>query len=103
MKRIFLFLAFASLLIYADIVSRRPAPGQARVRISIRSDNGQATGARVRITNAAGEYFAPLGHLPVPNPNARNANDLILGDNKETPLTLYALVYDGALIDLPPG
>jgi hypothetical protein len=31
------------------------------------------------------------------------AGDLILGDGKETPLTLYALVYDGAQIDLPPG
>jgi hypothetical protein len=103
LKRIALLLSFAGLLIYADIASRRPFPGNARVRISVHADAGRTTGLRLRITNAAGEYFAPLGHLTAPNPGARNANDLILGDNKDTPLTLYALVYDGAQIDLPPG
>ncbi len=44
-----------------------------------------------------------LGHLPVANPALRDANDLILGDGEKTPLTLYALVYDGDQIDLLPG
>ena len=103
MKRIALLLIFTILVIYADIVSNRPFPGHTRVRLSVRTAAGRATGVRLRITNAAGEYFAPLGHLPAPNPGSRNAGDLILGDNKNTPLTLYALVYDGAQIDLPPG
>jgi hypothetical protein len=103
MKRIALLLSSAVLLIYADIAARRPLPGFARVRISVRTDHGSSTGVRIRIVNDKGEYFAPLGHLPVPNPGARNANDLILGDNKTSPFTLYALLYDGALVDLPPG
>lgn len=103
MKRAALFLAFSSLLIYADIATRQPFPGHARVRLAIRTESGRPTGVRLRVTNAAGEYFAPLGHLPQPDPSRRTAGDLILGDGKETPLTLHALVYDGQQIDLPPG
>ena len=102
MLRTSLAVLFATLAIYADLATRTPFPGHARVRIGVR-DGARATGVRLRITNAAGEYFAPLGHLPVPNPGARLAGDLVLGDNKTSPLTLYALVYDGAQVDLPPG
>jgi hypothetical protein len=102
MRRALLLTLFASIVIYADLATRAPFPGRARVRIAVR-DESRATGARLRITNAAGEYFAPLGHLPVPNPGSRAPGDLILGDNRETPLALWALVYDGAQIDLPPG
>jgi hypothetical protein len=101
-KRLFLILSFAALLVYADLPSRRAFPGQARVKIAIRTEAGSPTGLRLRVTNAAGEYFAPLGHLPLPDPSKRSANDLILGDGKETPLELHALIYDGAEIDLPP-
>lgn len=103
MKRLLLILSFAALLVYADLPSRRAFPGQARVKLAIRTEAGRPTGVRLRVTNAAGEYFAPLGHLPVPDPTKRSAADLILGDGKETPLELHALVYDGAEIDLPPG
>jgi hypothetical protein len=103
MRRAGLFLFFASLLIYADIATRRPFPGRARVRFSILGEHSKPTGVRLRVTSAAGEYFAPLGHLPQPEPARRSAGDLILGDGKETPLTMWALSYDGAEIDLPPG
>ncbi len=94
---------FGSLLVYADLAARRPLPGFSRVRLSIRGDDGRPTGVRMRVTNDAGEYFAPLGHLPQPEPGSQSPGDLILGDGQETPLTLYALVYDGSEIDLPPG
>jgi len=103
MRRAFFCILFVSLAIYADLATRRPFPGRARVRIEVRTETGHPTGVRLRITNAAGAYFPPLGHLPVPNAGARSAGDLVLGDNKTTPLTLYALVYEGAQVDLPPG
>jgi len=69
----------------------------------IRNEKNESTGVRLRVTNAAGTYYAPLGHLPKPDPTRRNANDLILGDGGEAPLQIHALVYDGAEIDLPVG
>ncbi len=101
--RLALLLSFGSLLVWSDIATRRPLPGLARITLSIVTETGRPTGARIRLTNTAGEYFAPLGHLTKPDISRRTAGDLILGDGKDTPLTLYALVYDGALIDLPPG
>jgi hypothetical protein len=103
LKRSLCVLLFGSLLVYADHVARRPLPGFSRVRFSIRGADGRPTGVRLRVTNAAGQYFAPLGHLPTPESGPQSPGDLILGDGQETPLTLYALVYDGADIDLPPG
>ena len=102
-KRLMLLSVFASLLVYADHASRQPFPGNARVKILIRTETGKPTGLRLRVTNAAGEYFAPLGHLPVARPASRSAGDLILGDGEKSPFELHALVYDGAEIDLPPG
>lgn len=103
MKRTLLAAIFGALLIFADLPTRSPFPGQARVKLSIRTEDHTPTGVRLRVTNSAGDYFAPLGHLPVPDPTRRSAGDLILGDGTETPLELHALVYDGAEIDLPPG
>ena len=91
------------LLVFADLPTRKPYPGHARVTLSIRTDSGRPTGARLRVTNAAGEYFAPLGHLPVVDSSRRTAGDLILGDDEKTPREVHALVYDGAQIDLPLG
>jgi len=102
-KRLTLLSVFASLLVYADHASRQPFPGNARIKILVRTESGKPTGVRLRVTNAAGEYFAPLGHLPVPRPASRSAGDLILGDGEKSPFELHALVYDGAEIDLPPG
>jgi hypothetical protein len=102
-RRLLLISTFAALLMYADLPSRRAFPGQARVKITIRTETGRPTGVRLRVTNSAGEYFAPLGHLPMPDPTKRPASDLILGDGDQIPLELHALVYDGAEIDLPPG
>jgi hypothetical protein len=99
LKRSALIAVFASLLIYADLPTRTPFPGLARVKIAIRTESGKPTGVRLRVTNAAGDYFAPLGHLPQPEPTRRTAGDLILGDGAETPLEVHALVYDGAEID----
>src|SRR5215467_5768469 len=103
MGRLILIATFAALLVYAGLPSRQALPGMARVRLAIRTESGQPAGVRLRVTNSAGEYFAPLGHLPQPDPTKRPGNDLILGDGTETPLELHALVYDGAEIDLPPG
>lgn len=103
MKRAILASLFTVLLIYADLPARRPLPGFARMKLSIRTESGQPTGVRLRVTNEAGEYYAPLGHLPQPDPSRRSAGDLILGDGTGIPLELHALVYDGAEIDLPPG
>ena len=86
---------FAALLIYADLPTRRPFPGHARVRLTIRTPDGKPTGLRLRVTNAAGEYFAPLGHMPAPDPTRRMSGDLILGDGDKIPLEVHALVYDG--------
>lgn len=71
--------------------------------LSIRDAGGNATGLRLCVTNSAGKYFPPLGHLPVPDGTRRSATDLILGDGGAAPLEVHALVYDGAQIDLPPG
>ena len=103
MKRSGLIAIFAALLIYADLPSRQPLPGFSRVKLKIQDGLGKPTGVRLRVTNAAGDYFAPLGHLPQPDPDRRSAGDLILGDGTETPLELHAEVYDGTEIDLPPG
>ncbi|MSV28498.1 MAG: hypothetical protein EXQ52_07110 [Bryobacterales bacterium] len=103
MKRMVLASLFAAFLIFADLPTRSPFPGQARVTLSIRDAHGNPTGLRLRVTNAAGEYFPPLGHLPVPDGARRSATDLILGDGGAAPLEVHALVYDGAQIDLPPG
>jgi hypothetical protein len=91
------------LLIYANYAARQPYPGFVRLRFDIHDEAGHPTGVRLRVTNAAGDYFAPLGHLPKPDVTQRCAGDLILGDGESTPLTLYALVHDGAEIDLRPG
>jgi len=94
---------FCALLAYGDYATRQPFPGQARVTLRIRTGEGKPTGLRLRVTNPAGDYYAPLGHLPAPDMSKRNSNDLILGDGQDTPLEVHALVYDGAEIDLPVG
>src|SRR5216683_1088295 len=102
-KRLFFAAIFCGLLAYSDYATRQPLPGVARVTLRIRTQDGTPTGLRVRVTNSAGDYFAPLGHLPRPDMTKRNANDLILGDGQVSPLEVHALVYDGVEIDLPPG
>src|SRR5687767_12759470 len=99
MKGLTLLSVFASLWVYADHASREPFPSNARVKIQVRTESAKPTGLRLRVTNAAGEYFPPLGHLPVPRPASRSAGDLILGDGEKSPFELHALVYDGAEID----
>ena len=94
---------FCALLAYGDYATRQPFPGQARVTLRIRTGEDKPTGLRLRVTNPAGDYYAPLGHLPAPDMSKRNSNDLILGDGQDTPLEVHALVYDGAEIDLPVG
>jgi hypothetical protein len=74
------------------------AAAPVRVRLAI-----QPTGVRLRVTDSAGRYFAPAGHLATPDMRQRSTRDLILGDGEAVPLTLYALVYDGAEIELAPG
>ncbi|MCI0621254.1 MAG: CehA/McbA family metallohydrolase [Acidobacteria bacterium] len=103
MRQLVLFSILASFLAYAAQATREPSPGNSRVRITIRTENGKSTGLRLRVTNSAGEYFAPLGHLTKADRQVRSAGDLILGDGQNSPLELHALVYDGAEIDLPPG
>ncbi|MFN7923201.1 MAG: CehA/McbA family metallohydrolase [Bryobacteraceae bacterium] len=103
MRRTLLASAFAGLLLFADLPTRSPYPGFVRLKFSIRDEAGRATAARVRITDAKGEYWAPLGHLPQPDQSRRTAGDLILGDDETSPRRLYAYVYDGHQIDLPPG
>jgi hypothetical protein len=102
-KRILGAAVFCALLAYGDYATRQPLPGMARVTMRIQAEDGRPTGLRLRVTNAAGDYFAPLGHLPFPDQTRRNANDLILGDAQFSPLEVHALVYDGAEVDLPPG
>ncbi len=75
------------------------APTESRVRLSIR-EAGKPTGIRLRVTDGAGIYFAPLGHQPIAERNHKTPGDLLLGDG---PFELHAYVYDGAEIDLPPG
>lgn len=102
-KRTLILIFFCALLAFSDYATRQPLPGFARVTLRIRNEINQPTGLRLRVTNAAGDYYAPLGHLPKPDLSRRNANDLILGDDMETPRQMHALVYDGAEIDLPVG
>lgn len=103
MRRLGLILAFGSLLLLAQFPTRDAYPGHARVSIDVRDESGAATGVRLRVTNQAGDYFAPLGHLALPDPTRRMSGDLILGDGETSLLELHAYVYDGAQIDLPPG
>ncbi len=103
MKRTLTFLLFGALLIYADHATRRPFPGMSRLTIRILDESGKPTGLRLRVTNSAGDYFAPLGHLPNPDVTKHSAGDVILGDEAENPLEVHALVYDSAQIDLPAG
>ncbi len=103
MKRTLLALAFAALLALAQFPTRDPYPGFARVTLSIHDAEGRPTGVRLRVTNEAGDYFAPLGHLPIPDPTRRMAGDLLLGDAETSPHELHAYVYNGHPIDLPPG
>src|SRR5262249_517503 len=102
-KRLIFLSIFVALIIYADLPTRRAFPGHARVKLAIRTEAGHPTGVRLRVTNAAGEHFAPLGHLPIPDPSTRPSPDLTLGAGEQTALELHALVYDGAEIDLPLG
>lgn len=102
-NRLLLLPVFTGLLVFADLATRKPLPGYVRVTLSIKSERGVPTGARLRVTNTAGDYFAPLGHLPVADPTQRCSGDLILGDGAETPLEVHALVYDRSQIDLAPG
>jgi hypothetical protein len=103
MRRFLLALLFTGLLLIAQFPTREAYPGQARVRIEVRGPDAKPTGVRLRVTNEKGEYFAPLGHLPLPDPTRRMSGDLILGDGDAAPLEVHAYVYDGRLIDLPPG
>ena len=102
-KRTAILICFCALLAFADYATRQPMPGFSRVTLRIRNERNEPTGLRLRVTNAAGEYYAPLGHLPKPDLSRRNSNDLILGDDVSVPRQVHALVYDGAEIDLPVG
>jgi hypothetical protein len=103
MRRALLASLFIAMLVLADRPTRTPFPGEIRARLSIVDERGQPTGVRLRVTNSAGDYFAPLGHLSQTDTTRRSAGDLILGDDNTSPRRLYAYVYDGAEIDLPPG
>lgn len=103
MLRALLVTLFAALLLLAQFPTREPYPGQSRVRLSIFDADGKPAGVRLRVTNSAGDYFAPLGHLPLPDPSRRMSGDLLLGDAETSLLELHAYVYDNAEIDLPPG
>ena len=70
-KRLLLAATFGALVIYADIATRQPLPGNTRVKLHIQTPDGKPTGVRLRVTNAAGDYFAPLGHLPMPDQTRR--------------------------------
>jgi hypothetical protein len=103
MRRLLLASLFAGLLIFADLPTRSPFPGQVRVRLSIRDEAGRATGVRLRVTDARGIYWAPLGHLSQVDQSRRMSGDLILGDDETSPRRMHAYVYDRAEIDVPPG
>lgn len=104
MRRLLLAACFAGLLVWADLPTRSPYPGQVRARLDIRDERGRASGVRLRITGAErGEYRAPLGHPPQIDQSRRMSVDLILGDGETSPRRLYAYFSDGAEIDLPPG
>jgi hypothetical protein len=101
-NRVLILFLFCALLAFSDYATLQPLPGFARVTLRIRNEKNETTGLRRRVTNAAGEYYAPLGHLPKPDLSRRDSNDLILGD-VTTPRQMHALVYDGAEIDVPAG
>lgn len=103
MKRFALLAVFAGLLLVAQYPTRDPYPGHARVTIQIRDEQGRPAGVRLRVTNQAGDYFAPLGHLSMADTTRRMSGDLILGDGDTSLLELHAYVYDRHPIDLPPG
>ncbi len=103
MRRLLIASLFAGLLIFADLPTRSPFPGQVRVRLAIRDEAGRATGVRLRVTDAKGAYWAPLGHLSQVDQSRRMSGDLILGDDETSPRRLYAYAYDRAEIDLAPG
>ena len=103
MPRILVALLFGGLLIFADLPTRSPFPGQVRVKLAIRDEAGRATGVRLRVTDAAGVYWAPLGHLSQVDQGRRMSGDLILGDDETSPRRLHAYVRDGAELDVPPG
>ena len=103
MRRLLIASFFAGLLIFADLPTRSPVPGQMRVRLAIRDEAGRATGVRLRVTDAKGVYWAALGHLSQIDQSRRMSGDLILGDDETSPRRLHSYVYDGAEIDLPPG
>ncbi len=75
-------------------------PTDSRVRLAIHDEAGKPTGVRLRVTDGAGIYFAPLGHQPIADRNHKTPGDLLLGDG---PFELHAYVYNGVEIDLPPG
>ena len=91
--RILLISSFAVLLALAQHETEKPFPGYTRVKL-------QLGAVRIRITNAAGEYFAPLGHLSQIDGGKRMSGDLIMGTAGDQ---LHAYVHDGAEIDLPHG
>lgn len=102
-RRILAASAFTALLVYAQFPTRQAYPGQTRVRLNIRTAGGSPAGARLRVLDNGGAYFAPLGHLSQPDPTRRMSGDVILGDGDTSLLELHAYVYDGTEIDLPPG
>lgn len=103
MRRASLFTVFLALLALAQFPTRDAFPGFARVTLKITDENGKSAGIRLRVTNSSGDYFAPLGHLPIPDPTKRMSGDLLLGDGDTSLLEMHAYVYDGQQIDLPPG
>ena len=103
MSRLMIASLFAGLLTFADLPTRSPFPGQVRVRFAIRDEASRATGVRLRVTDKSGVYWAPLGRLSQVDQSRRMSGDLILGDDETSPRRLYAYLYDGAEMDLPPG
>jgi len=103
LQRMPLAAGFLGLLVYADLPTRSPFPGHVRAKLAIRDEAGRPSGVRLRVTNDQGEYFAPLGHLSQIDATRRMSGDLMLGDDETSPRRLYAYVYDGHEIDLPPG
>ena len=78
MKRLLLIASFVALLVHADLATRAPLPGYARVKLLIQNNESRPTGVRLRVTNSAGDYFAPLGHLPQPDPTSRSGHRRML-------------------------
>jgi hypothetical protein len=103
MRRWVFVACFAGLVALAQFETQKPYPGHSRVKLVIRDESGRPTGLRLRVTDQAGRYWAPLGFLSRPDAARRYAGNLILGDGQTSPLELHALVHDGAEIDLPFG